>query len=71
MGFFNRKAKKPSPNTAADQQRHIEITVEKEASQEMFDKTKRATKDLNDVLQENHIHIKIYSAVGGKKPKGV
>lgn len=67
MGLFNRK--KPTKEQRAHEQRRIEIVVGKEANQEMFDKTKKATQYLNDVLQENHIHIKIYSAVSGKTNK--
>jgi hypothetical protein len=66
MGLFHRK--KPT-NIEIRQKHQVDITVGKKANQAMFDKTKQATKYLNEVLQENHIHIKIYSAVGGKTNK--
>lgn len=66
MGLFN---KKPVEKNHVAEQKWIEISVEKGANKEMFDKAKTATQYLNDVLQENHIHIKIYSVAGGKTKK--
>lgn len=63
MGLFNRK-----PKTQADpiEDTRVEVVVSKEANQEMFDKAKKASRTLNELLEANHFTIKIYKAAGGK-----
>lgn len=48
----------------------VEVVVSKEATKEVIEKAKEANQHLQDLLSQNHFHIKIYIAAGGRKPKG-
>lgn len=48
----------------------VEVVVAKEATKDVIKKAKEANQHLQDLLNQNNFHIKIYIAAGGRKPKG-
>lgn len=58
--------KKKQARTERSKDVQVEILVEQEATKDVIQKAKKSSQLLNDILEENHITIKIFRAAGGK-----
>jgi hypothetical protein len=66
MWFFRRKRRKPAVNLPhRDVGAVIEIAANKEAAEEMAEKSRAASRRVLNQLDENHFTITIYAAAGG------
>lgn len=65
MGLFRKK----EPVSEEQHDKRVEVVVSKEANKKVVDMAQKANKTLNDLLEHNHFHIKIYVAAGGSPKK--
>lgn len=67
MAWFKKRSEKKSPERVHDTR--VAVVIEKEASKEVAEKAKQATKTLNELLEANQFTIKIYRAVRDSNPE--
>lgn len=81
MGLFKKNRREVQPSTpnelpeptldlSATTRDRIEIQLAKDASAEAKEKTKKVNAYVNELLDQNGFHVKIYIAAGGTPKRG-